>query len=174
RLAINEGILEYLLVGEHGKTYESVFKVAGNKPSELNFALLLLGAEPLEFDTLNNLFKKPDGADELLTRYRSSLVEIAIFKSGRQVKFDRLIKNREPVVGPLRWVFTGGRFLEDNRYAGDFELSYIGVWPDPSAVINLFTNLKNPYQGDFGYEMRHSGGFQADEEFEIVIRRLLQ
>ncbi|MCP3954596.1 MAG: hypothetical protein GY697_20610, partial [Desulfobacterales bacterium] len=47
RLAINEGILEYLLVGEHGKTYESVFKVAGNKPSELNFALLLLGAEPL-------------------------------------------------------------------------------------------------------------------------------
>ena len=43
KLAVTEGILEYLLVGNHGKTYESVFKIGDNKPSELNFALLLIG-----------------------------------------------------------------------------------------------------------------------------------
>lgn len=174
RLAITDGILEYLLVGEAGKTYESVFKVVENKPSDLNFALLLIGAEPLDFNTLNELLKKKNGLEDLTTRHRSSLVDITLYKDGQPVHFDRLLKNRERTDGSLRWVFTGGAFLEDNRYAADFELSYIGIWPDPYAVVNLFSNLKNPYRGDYGYEMNPTGGYLTDQEFEIVIRRVAQ
>jgi len=172
KLAIEEGILEYLLVDQQGKTYESVFKVVDNKPSELNFALLLIGCKPLNFDKFVKLISEKKTSPEHLKGDEQSLLEIQLYSNGERVPLNRLVKNREGSGKPLLWVYTGGYFAGGNRYAGDTELSHIGFWPDPSAVINLFSSLGNPYQGDFGFEMnKENKMLKVDQDFEIVIRR---
>lgn len=172
KLAITEGILEYLLVGHHGKTYESVFKVMDNKPSELNFALLLIGCEPLNFNQFMKLIGEKGAVLEALKGHEESVLEIEIYREGNKVQLGSLVKDREGSGKPLIWVFTGGYFTQDNKYVGDMELSYIGFWPDPSAVINLFSALGNPYQGNFGFEMNQNNKeLKVDQDFEIVIRR---
>lgn len=86
-LAIQQGILEYLLVGDHGKAYESVFKVSENKPSELNFALLLIGCVPLEYETFLEIKQKKNGFDELLRHHKKSLLQISIARNKKKLGF---------------------------------------------------------------------------------------
>jgi len=172
KLAITEGILEYLLVGNQGKTYESVFKILDNKPSELNFALLLIGCKALKFDRLLELKNEPDGSEELLKSHKESILEIEIIRAGKKIDMQRLMRNRESSGAPLIWVYTEGLFIENHGYAGDLDLSYIGIWPDNVAVINLFSALKNPYQGDFGFKMnKENNDLKVDQDYEILIRR---
>ena len=84
-----------------------------------------------------------------------------------------MVVNREKSADPFIWVYTGGLMIKDHGYAADLELSYIGIWPDPVAVINLFSGLKNPYQGEFGYGMNKALAekLAVDHNFEIVIRK---
>ena len=172
KLAITEGILEYLLVGHQGKTYESVFKVIDNKPSELNFALLLIGCKALKFDSLLELTNDPDGLEKLLKNHKESILEIDIIKDGKKVDMQSLMRNREGSGNGLVWVYTEGVFIEKHGYAADLEFSYIGIWPDMVAVINLFSTLKNPYGGDFGFEINKGNNeLTVDQDFEILIRR---
>jgi hypothetical protein len=173
KLAIIEGILEYFLVGNHGKTYESVFKVADNKPSELNFALLLIGCKALDFDEFLRLKDEGNGTAKLSAYPKESLLEIDIIMDGKKFDLQRLVTDREKSGRPFMWVYTGGYLAEDHGYAGDLEFSYIGMWADRVAVINLLTDLKNPYQGNFGYEINKALAerLEADQIFEIVIRR---
>ena len=172
KLAITEGILEYLLVGHQGKTYESVFKVIDNKPSELNFALLLIGCKALKFDRLLELKNDPDGLEELMKSHKESILEIDIIREGRKVDMQSLMRNRESSGNRLVWVYTEGVFIENHGFAGDLEFSYIGIWPDIVAVINLFSTLKNPYGGDFGFEInKDNNELKVDQDFEILIRR---
>jgi len=172
KLAIVEGILEYLLVGNHGKTYESVFKVGDNKPSELNFALLLIGCTALDFDEFLRLKNKGNWPAKLSVFPKQSLLEVEITQDGKKFGLQRLLKDRENSGRPFIWVYTGGLLLKDHGYAGDLEFSYIGIWPDRVAVINLLTDLKNPYQGNFGFEINKALAekLEADQIFEIVIR----
>lgn len=172
KLAIREGILEYLLVSEPGKTYESVFKVIENVPSELNFALLLIGSKPLRFDSFMALHQDKKGLEKLLKNHTESLIEIAFYQKGKAVSRDRVMKSRRGIKDALVWVHTGGLFIADNKYAGDFELSHIGIWPDVTAVVNLFSRMGNPYQGGFGLEMNSENmSLMPEQDFEIVIRR---
>jgi hypothetical protein len=64
-------------------------------------------------------------------------------------------------------------FLKDNRYAGDINLSHIGIWPDPSAVINLFSKAQNPYRGDFGFEMNTLNNLVVDDTYELLLKRVM-
>lgn len=173
KLAVTEGILEYLLVGNHGKTYESVLKVGDNKPSELNFALLLIGCKALGFDEFLGLKDEGNGSAILSAKHRQSLLEINFFQDGKKFDLQRIVIDREKSGKPFIWVYTGGVLIKDHGYAADLEFSYIGIWPDRVAVINLFADLKNPYQGDFGYEINKAlkEVLAVDQNFEIVIRR---
>lgn len=173
KLAITEGILEYLLVGNHGKTYESVFKVDDNKPSELNFALLLIGCKALDFEEFLKLKNDGSGSAALFTSHRQSLLEIDFIQDGKKFDLQRLVIDREKSGQPFTWVYTGGILIKDHGYAADFEFSYIGIWPDRVAVINLFADFKNPYQGNFGYEINKAlkEVLAVDQNFEIIIRR---
>lgn len=172
QLAIKEGILEYFLVGNEGKAYESVLKVYDCKPSELNFALLLIGCTPMNFETMLDLIRETSGTEKLLEKYKDSLLELEIISAGKKMELAQLMRNRESTTDPLLWVYTGGIFTPDHGYAGDLELSYISVWPDPTTPINLFAKIKNPYSGDFGYEVnKHNTALQLDQNFEILIRR---
>jgi hypothetical protein len=173
KLAITEGILEYLLVGNHGKTYESVFKVGVNKPSELNFALLLIGCKALDFEEFLKLKDQGSGLVVLSTKHWQSLLEIDFLLDGKEFDLQRLVINREKSGKPFIWVYTGGFLIKEHGYAADLEFSYIGIWPDRVAVINLFSDLQNPYQGDFGYEINKAlkDVLAVDQKFEIIIRR---
>ena len=171
KVALREGILEYLLVGADGKTYESVFQVDGNKPSDLTFALLLIGAEPLPADRFSQILARPNGEALLVEKHGASLLTIDLFTGDRRLDISGFIRCREAAPPPLRWVFTGGGFLPDNRYAGDLEASFIAIWPDPSAPVSLFSTLGNPYRGPYGYEMNADSPALALETIEIVIRR---
>lgn len=172
KLAIKKGILEYMLVGEHGKAYESVFTIGENLPSELNFALLLIGCEPMDFNTLLNLQKSDIGYADLKKRYPKSMLEIEIYKDGKPVQKESLIKNRQGKKFDLHWVFTGGFFLKNNKFASDQALNYMAIWPDNSAVINLFSKQQNPYRGQFGFEINpEDPKLEPGQEFEIKIRR---
>jgi hypothetical protein len=170
RLALDKGILEFFLVGDHGKTYESTFKISDNAPSELNFALLLIGSNPLPLDRVMQLADQHDGPDILRSRHRDSLVSIDILKNGKGVHLQQIVADREKKNRPQVWVHTGGIFIPGNRYAADLESGYIGIWPNERMVINLFPGHKNPYQGDFGFEMQ--SGLKVDDEYELVIRRV--
>lgn len=170
RLALDEGILEFFLVGDHGKTYESVFKISGNAPSELNFALLLIGCRPLPFDRFRQLADQKDGREILLRHHRGSLVQISIRKNDKTIPIHHIIRDRELKNDSPVWVHTGSFFLPGNRYAADLESGYIGIWPDEKLVINLFSGRQNPYRGNFGFEIQ--SGLKVDDVYELVIRRI--
>ena len=170
KLAIRLGILEYFLVGDHGKTYESIFKVSDNKPSELNFALLLLGFAPLDYQTFLRIKQQKNYINEFVTHHRKSLLSISIATKKQTYDISAFLKNRENTKTEFLWVFTGSYFTINNQFAGDYELNFIGIWPDRSAVINLCSNLKNPYQGKYGFELT-SKNFDLKQDFEIIIRR---
>lgn len=152
-LAITEGILEYLLVGNEGKTYESVFKIQGNRPSDLNFALLLIGCEPIPFEVYNKHLQTGGSITVLQDKYPDSFLRIRFFSGNQPIVENDLINDREKRELAFVWAFTGSYFDARNRYAADMELSYIGIWPDPAAVINLVSTHKNPYRGEGGFEM---------------------
>jgi len=172
KAAILFGILEYLLVGDHGKTYESVFKISDNKPSELNFALLLVGFVPLDFQTFVKIKQSKNGKEVLFSKYKDSLLRISFVTNNQSYELNHFLHNRENLKTDFPWVFTGGFFDKNNRYTGDFELNFIGIWADPTAVVNLFSNHKNPYQGNFGFEIKKTNQpFKMDQDVEIIIRR---
>ncbi|MDX2111174.1 MAG: hypothetical protein SFY80_13140 [Verrucomicrobiota bacterium] len=170
-LALTEGILEFLLVDGKGKTYESIFELNGNKPSELNFALLLAGVEPITFakymDWVNAQTAKDEAAKTDVPRAPlalselgfagNALIEIQLFREGQLLPWDKLVASREGKVPP-RWYFvvTGGFFTTDGRFAGDMNLSYIALWRDPSAPINFLSREGNPYRGPQGFAMNNS------------------
>ncbi|KPA13257.1 hypothetical protein MHK_006563 [Candidatus Magnetomorum sp. HK-1] len=172
RLAIKKGILEYLLVGDHGKTYESLLKVSDTKPSDFNFALLLIGCEPLDYQKFIKIKNQKNGIDILKKKYPNSLLNITIVNKNRATDLNKLINNRETKNNSFFWVYTGGYFFKDNRYAGDLEMSFIGIWSDRLAVVNLCSHLKNPYHGNFGYEAYiQNERFNVNDVFELIIKR---
>ena len=172
-LSITEGILEYLLVGNEGKTYESVLKIQGNRPSDLNFALLLIGCEPIPFDVYNKNLQTGGSIKALQDKYPDSFLRIRLFSDNKPVVEDVLINDREKQELSFVWAYTGSYFDAGNRYAADMELSYIGIWPDPAAVINLVSAHKNPYRGVGGFEMDpvHSKRFK-DKPIHCIIQKV--
>lgn len=173
-LAIKHGILEFLLVGNHGKTYESALKIDKNNPSDLHAALLLLGVEPIESKRFQEAFDKKTSAESFLKAFPHSALTMEIRHKGRAIDLHKLIKSREKgkKINNL-WVFTGS-FFTKNGYAADLGRSYISVWPDPCAVINLYSIHGNPYKGQFGFRMHGMHPWKVGESFEIVLRPLDQ
>ncbi len=169
KLAILDGILEFFLVDEAGQTYESVFKIIDNKPSELHFGLLFLGFTPVTYDMYRSFLDQKDGLESL--RKKNCLLEIQIYQKGKAVPLSSIIRNREKTGDQkLTWVFTGGAFDAENQYAPDLADIYISIWPEIASVINLFSTAGNPYRGDVGYEMVKDIPFTMEDEFTIIIR----
>ena len=175
KLAITEGILEFFLVDEKGNTYESVFKVKDNKPSELHFALLLLGFEPVPFQTYYELLDKEDGLSEL--QKKKCLLQCKIYKLNKQnqeyeeMDLSAIIGCREPDKSKeVVWVFTGASFTKDNKYIADYTYTYISIWPMMESVINLFSSAGNPYRGEYGYEIIKDISFSQEDDFILILK----
>lgn len=174
--SIADGILEYLLVTDKGKTYESVFRVADLQPSELHFALLLIGCEPCPFPEFEKWMqhKPPAGAPDPLPGPASAEVELIFRRQGQPVRWEEMVASRESPAAPAaRWLFTGSFFTPDGKYAANLNLSVMAIWPDNSALIHLASRDGNPYRGLLGWEInRDFSHRQPGQEFEICLRPL--
>jgi hypothetical protein len=170
RLAIRHGILEFLLVSDMGRTYESALKIDSAKPSDLHAALLLLGLKPMESGEFGNAIKTDMPLEAFLRIFPRSAMRLGIERKGTPYGIDRLIKSREKKEFTNIWAFTGSFFARDGRYGADLTQTYISVWPDESAVINLFSTHGNPYKGDFGFRMHGQQPWQAGDTLDLVIK----
>lgn len=173
KTALKEGILEFMLVGEKGKTYESAFEAEKNIPSELNFALILIGAEAAPYDKLMEFVQQEKGREKLVKDYPASLLSLSLEQNGKAVPLDSVIRDREGEPFDLSWVYTGGQSVE-GKYPPDGTRNFIAIWPNPASVVNLFSGHKNPYRGNYGYEMNTSNQkLDKGQEYTLVLKRSL-
>ncbi len=147
---MNEGAIEFALVGTQGKIHESVFATE-IRPMHLRAVLSLLNFEP-------SAPKKIEG-DAKASANKPSLVEIhvswqdlpagepnnkkkrvpmreciVIMEFERLSEFDEKVHLRPLPKGP--WNYTGSRF-DDYGFEAERELDFIAVQHRPSALINL-------------------------------------
>ncbi len=147
-LNMKDGILEYLLVTEHGSVHESLL-VCAVQPNDLHFAMLLLGAKGSGAD--NSPGAVPPGqidAQYLKTapKLRGEAVAISVqWKEGGQEKsapVEDWIFNtatKKPMKrGP--WTYNGSMF-NDGLFLAQVEGAFAALVTYPSALIN------NPRQG---------------------------
>ncbi len=153
---LEEGILEYLAVGESGKTYESVLQL-DCEPSMLHAALLALGYEPGDVPEET----KGDFTGGTSRRNPKSYLDIFVeWTEGEKtvrIRAEELLLSiaDEKPADAAYWVFTGSHFTKDREgrewYTADIRRSIIAVWYDPSAVINFPVVTGNPYRGSSGF-----------------------
>lgn len=168
-LALDEGILEYLIVGPRGKDYESVFRIHHAEASELNFALLLMGYTPLDYQTFQKLLEEEENPGQvILEKYPECLVDLRIVRNGESVPMSDLVADREPGKGNL-WVFTGSYFSRREEFMANVADNWIAIWPDPVALINLISTRGNPYRGDLGFAMNEEMPFSAGDAFTLIV-----
>ncbi|MDT8390592.1 MAG: YdjY domain-containing protein [Lentisphaeria bacterium] len=172
-VCLESGILEYLVCLPDTFEHEAIF-VTTVKPEILHTALLLAGLKPTPM---------PPGLEQLWWERALKVadsrvrVEVEWDINGRTERTNiiSLIRNRqggdedmwggeaaaaeeEPEEVTDSWVFTGS-FLHTQKngervYAANFGGVVIGIWPNPSAVIQYGKESKNPYHGPgFGMEV---------------------
>jgi hypothetical protein len=152
--ALNVNIpLEFFCVTDGGNEHESVLRTPA-KPSDIHFALLMLGltpGEPATFVPARRLWIPPHGPP--------LHIECAYMLNGKPVKVPayrmmRSIKTKKEMP-PSIWVFDGSRVMPDGVYAADvtgyvvsicnFDLTMIDV---PHMVSNANETLEWEFNPD--------------------------
>ena len=138
RIALTNGILEFLAVEPGGRDYESLLTLTC-RPSALKFALLLVGL--------------PEGA----TNGAVLRLDIEWETGGKTNRrpVEALVLDRRTGKSPagLPFVFSGSFFGPDlsgtnQIFQADLEQAHIALWWQPAALINLRGAAGNPYRGD--------------------------
>lgn len=145
-LNMNDGNLEYLLVTEQGNTHESLL-VSDVSPSDLHFAMLLLGAKgsgqhdgampPAQIDSkfLKDAPKIKGDNVNITVRWKAGDVE----KSAPAEDFITNTETKKPMErGP--WVYNGSMFNE-GHFLAQIEGAHASLVTYPAALIN------NPRKG---------------------------
>ncbi|HVR35222.1 MAG TPA: YdjY domain-containing protein [Methylomirabilota bacterium] len=130
-LNMREGMVEYLLVHEGGKTHESVLKT-DTQPYHIHLALLLLGAKGASPDSLSFDPSVPLKGESVHLR-------IQWIEDGnpREQPGERLVRNRV-ILDPLSegpWTFNGSRVI-DGTFIAQRDGSLVSVIFDVDSLIN--------------------------------------
>ena len=148
RIALTNGILEFLAVEPGGRDYESLLTLTC-RPSALKFALLLVGL--------------PEGS----TNGAALRLEIEWETGGKTNRrpVEALVLDRRTGQSPagLPFVFSGSFFGPDlsgsnQIFQADLEQAHIALWWQPAALINLRGAAGNPYRSD-------DEGFEVNSQF---------
>lgn len=129
RVNMQEGLLEYLLVGDAGKLHESLLSTEIS-PYALQVSLLLLGVEgsynPL---AMQGEARTPEGGR----------VNIKVqWQDGKRVKtvaLEKWLKKDKSKLNNIPWVFTGSLVI-DGVFMAEVERSIIALFHDPVAMID--------------------------------------
>jgi hypothetical protein len=135
RVRVRTGVIEYALVHERGKTYESLLSTPA-EPAQVHLAFLLLGIEPGKLGT------------EASTPIRvgdSNAVEISLTWKARGTNVTRSLSdliilrtNETAIPAPLplaKWLYNGSR-LTSRGFAAQQEGSLVSLIRDPTALVN--------------------------------------
>lgn len=168
-----QGLVEYLLVNEKGKAYESLFttKVL---PHDIHLALLLIGLKE-EARANPNEPAPPSAIDSSYLHSAPKLkgapvqLSVAWNQDGKrkEVPVENWILNLQtnhPMThGP--WTYNGS-LVEDGVFLADQELSIVAVITDPTALVN---NPREGYDNDQIWQVRDKAVPPMDTPVEISI-----
>jgi len=139
RLNMSEGLIEYVLVTDYGKTHESLLTTEA-KPMDIQSALLLLNAVPAG----TNAVAGPDSAVPARSAVRVgvrresptslALEAVESWVGTREAGREGVSLETSP------WLFNGS-YISPEGFAAHFEGSIISLIRDPVAILN------NPRRG---------------------------
>jgi hypothetical protein len=145
-VTLTDGILEFIAVQPTGRDYESLLTL-DCKPSELQFALILIGGES------GPLPQQAKTGEKVGDRLQLEVEWEADGKATR-VPAEKLLRDRRTKKTPadMPWIFTGSYFAKDfdghDVFMADQEQAFIALWWSPSALINVGGEYGNPYRGE--------------------------
>ncbi len=138
---MTEGSLEYVLVGNQGKTHESLLRTEV-EPTQLHTAMLLLGVKAGERHP-GDAPPAAINADYLRTAPALKGDPVTIYLkwtvNGKEVtcRAEELIFNTQTkAVAPVGdWTYNGSMF-EQNKFLAEDDKSFIALVTDPTALAN--------------------------------------
>ncbi len=137
KVALDQGVLEYLLVTTNGKAYESVFTT--DVPAlHLQLALLMAGLQESSAER-----KSPGDVVKLGLRFRKPGATADSEVSANECLLDR---SSGKAVSNIAWNFTGSP-ARSGRVWASLTGSMIALRGDASAILNAATDVGNPYAG---------------------------
>lgn len=128
---MDNGLLEYLIVGEAGKVHESLLRTTV-EPYSLQIALLLLGLEGTTNPLGHQGEPRPPEGDPV-----TLWVEYQKGGTTEKLRIEEWVLNKEKdqPVSPMEWVFTGS-VIWDGVFMAQAEKSIVAVFHDPVAMID--------------------------------------
>lgn len=181
-VCLEAGILEYVVCRPGTFEHEAIFTTTA-KPELLHAALLLIGVEPYpqrhglaEFWYEKALEQKASRVKVEVEwtaedgRKRVPLVSLLRSRreSGEQEKTDAVVEG---------WVFSGSFIHQtpengERVYAANRSGILIGIWPNPTVVIQYGLAEGNPYEGkDLGIEIREERMPKKGTQVQLVFSR---
>lgn len=182
-VCLQQGILEYVVCKPGTFEHEAIFTTTA-KPELIHAALLLSGIKPTPL---------PRNSPVLwwgrALKQKASRVKIEVeWKEGEATKRINLIKmlqSREGIdeeAAPAKkvqdaWVFAGSFLLQNEKskkpiYAANLSGIIVGIWPDPSTVIQYGIENGNPYEGKrLGIEINEKLVPKVGTKVDLVFSR---
>jgi hypothetical protein len=145
---MNEGLIEYLIVNETGKTHEALIKGTAS-PLDVQVALLLTHYEPGHnglFDHVKDTEIKKRRESTKTTKPGANKVKIEFeWKDGETTKrvlaTDWLLKEPEkkPVQDIPHFIFNGS-MIQASGFSAELYGCYVGLYYDVTAIMNCPTS----------------------------------
>lgn len=186
-VCLTEGILEYVVCKPNTFEHESIF-TTGAQPELVHAALLLSGLKPTpQLRGMGELWweralRRPDSR---------VMIEVEWEEDGEEKResLTTMLRNRElgePTAEGAKaeareveeaWVFAGS-FMQappnggEKIYAGNLSGILVGIWPEPSTVIQYGLRSGNPYEGkDLGMEIERERVPEEGTRVKLVFSR---
>ena len=136
RIKVRDQIVEYALVHDSGKAYESLLTTQA-RPMDLHLALLLLGAAPLP---VKGAFSQPmEGLDGNLLQIEVSWVTNGVTVRHKLAELITLAEEGSPQpkkqAGLKGWFYNGSAF-DEFGFAAQREGSIVALIRDTAALVN--------------------------------------
>ena len=173
KVNMTEGLIEVLVCRPEGKVHESLF-VTAVSPLELQTALLLLGADPV-----NEL---PDESHEgdPLSPYRTietvgdSLLIFVKREDGQSKQMARVEdfirdESKKKTLVSSTWLFRGAVTLQNGTLVLDPDMTMIATYHDPIALIEL--NAIGKFDDEL-YYVNTEPGLKKGESIELIIKAI--
>jgi hypothetical protein len=171
QFALTDGILEFIAVEPHGRDYESLLAL-DCKPSELQFALILIGCESGTVPQRAKVGEKIGDRLQLEAEWEDGA------KTNRVV-LEKLLLDRHTKKTPadVHWIYTGSYFVKDfdgrEVFMADAEQAFVALWWSSSVLINVGGEYGNPYRGDSqGFEVNKAVAPPKGTPVKLLLRRI--
>jgi hypothetical protein len=157
-VCLQQGILEYVVCKPGTFEHEAIFTTTA-KPELIHAALLLSGIKPTPLPRNSPVLWWGRALKQKASRVKIE-VEWKEGKATKRINLIKMLQSREDIDeedAPAKkvqdaWVFAGS-FLHQNEkskkpiYAANLSGIIVGIWPDPSTVIQYGIENGNPYEG---------------------------